>query len=218
MRHGAIGRRAICQGISRRLALGGGGGDLVTFVAFLHSIVLTEERRVIMSDLRRLALDLGFENPQTLASTGNLVIDCRQPLPVAEAERRLEAGIEQAFGKHIDVIVRTSRDFKRLAAVNPYPGQSAQNGGHVCVRVQREAMTEEKLAALEKWKGEGDLVTLVEPDLWIAFGGKPSQSRLLSRLTIRHLGIGTTRNWNTIQGLAKILATRDLLYDAGKTA
>ena len=171
-----------------------------------------------MSDLRQLALDMGFEGPQTLASTGNLVVDCREPLPVAEAERRLEAGIEQAFGKHIDVIVRTSKDFKRLAAANPYPEQSAQNGSHVCVRVQREGLMEEKVDALEKWKGQGDLVTLVEPDLWVSFDGKPSHSRLLSRLTIRHLGIGTTRNWNTIQGLAKILATRDLLYDAGKTA
>jgi uncharacterized protein (DUF1697 family) len=178
---------------------------LPKFAALLHSIVLGGGRRIIMADLREVALAAGFENPQTLAATGNLIIASKANISAAEAESALEEGIRRSFGKSIDVIARTADAFIRIAAGNPFPGESAANGSLVAVRVMRDPLPDGFEEALEEWRGEGERVLAVSGDLWVSFAGQPSQSRLLSRLSKQHLGIGTVRNWNTVHGLAQML-------------
>jgi uncharacterized protein (DUF1697 family) len=179
---------------------------LPKFAALLHSIVLGGGRRVIMADLRDLALAAGFENPRTLAATGNLIVTSMAGISAVEAESALEEGIRQAFGRHIDVIARPADAFIHMAASNPFPGESALDGSLVAVRVMREKLPDGFEKALEEWRGEGERVMAVGGDLWVSFAGMPSRSRLLSRLSKQHLGIGTVRNWNTVRGLAKMLA------------
>jgi uncharacterized protein (DUF1697 family) len=52
----------------------------------------------------------------------------------------------------------------------------------------------------------GEVVRIVDGDLWIAFAGQPSQSKLLGQITPQRMGgIGTARNWNTIRRLGELL-------------
>ena len=81
------------------LRLNTGARCMSTFIALLHSIVLTPDRRVIMEDLRALAKDLGYREPRTLVSTGNLVFEADDVRP-HELEVALEEGFEEKFGKH----------------------------------------------------------------------------------------------------------------------
>jgi uncharacterized protein (DUF1697 family) len=178
---------------------------LPTFAALLHSIVLGGGRRIVMADLRGMALAAGFENPRTLAATGNLIIASNADISAAEAELALEEGIRLAFGKHIDVFARPADAFIRMAAGNPFPGESARDGSLVAVRVMREKLADGFEEALEEWRGEGERIAVVGGDLWVSFAGQPSQSRLLSRLSKQHMGVGTVRNWNTVRGLAQML-------------
>jgi uncharacterized protein (DUF1697 family) len=158
-----------------------------------------------MADLRGMALAAGFENPRTLAATGNLIIASKARISAAEAESALEEGIRRAFGRHIDVIARPAGDFIRMAAGNPFPGESARDGSLVAVRMMREPLRDGFEEALEKWRVEGERIGVVRGDLWVSFAGQPSQSRLLSRLSKQHMGVGTVRNWNTVRGLAEML-------------
>jgi uncharacterized protein (DUF1697 family) len=178
---------------------------LPIFAALLHSIVLGGGRRVVMADLREVAVKAGFQNPLTLAATGNLIIASKASISAAEAELALEEGIRLAFGKHIDVIARSADAFIRMAASNPFPGESARDGSLVAVRVMRERLPDGYEEALEEWRGEGEQVAVVGGDLWVSFAGQPSRSRLLSRLSKQHMGVGTVRNWNTVRGLAQML-------------
>jgi len=50
----------------------------------------------------------------------------------------------------------------------------------------------------------GERVAVVDGDLWVDFAGKPGESKLLSALTTKRLGIDTLRNWNTVRGLAEL--------------
>jgi uncharacterized protein (DUF1697 family) len=151
-----------------------------------------------MADLRGMAVKAGFQNPQTLAATGNLIVASEAGMSAAGAELALEEGI-------IDVIARPAEAFIRMAAGNPFPDESARDGSLVAVRVMREPLPDGFEEALEEWRGEGERVAVVDGDLWVSFAGQPSQSRLLSRLSTKHMGIGTVRNWNTVRGLAQML-------------
>ncbi|WP_411035412.1 DUF1697 domain-containing protein [Shinella sp. BYT-45] len=174
---------------------------MTTYVALLHSIVLGPGKRVAMADLKAMAEGLGYHGTRTLVATGNLIFDAAEaPLPAIEA--RLEAAFRERFGKHVDIILRTAEAFGRLAAGNPFPDG---NGPDVCVRVMRRPLGPEALARLEGIAAPGIRLALVGGDLWIDFSRKPSETRLLSHLTTKKLGIGTLRNANTVNGLWKML-------------
>ena len=170
------------------------------YVALLHSIVLGAGKRLVMADLRALAEELGFAECRTLVATGNLVFRAGAA-PVREIEDRLERAFEDRFGKHVDILVRSGGDWLKLAADNPFV---QGNPPDVCVRVMRAPLDNGVLELLEKYRGR-EKIALAGGDLWIDFCGKPSESRLLSVLTTKRLGIGTTRNANTVNGLAQML-------------
>ncbi|WCK03514.1 DUF1697 domain-containing protein [Agrobacterium tumefaciens] len=170
------------------------------YVALLHSIVLGPGRRLIIADLRAMAEDLGFAECRTLVATGNLVFRT-EAAPVREIEDRLERAFEARFGKHVDILVRSGGDWLKLAADNPF---ADGNPPDVCVRVMRAPLDNSVIDFLERYR-DREKITLAGGDLWIDFCSKPSESRLLSVLTTKRLGVGTTRNANTVNGLAEML-------------
>jgi uncharacterized protein (DUF1697 family) len=175
---------------------------MTIFVALLHSIVLGPDRRVVMEDLRGMAQGLGYRNPRTLVSTGNLVFETDEMRP-HELEERLEEAFEESFGKHVDIIVRSDCTWMALASTNPFPDG---DGSEVIVRVSRLPIDPGKVETLRPLMTDGQRMRLVGCDLWIDFHGKPSESRLLSALTTKKLGVGTLRNWNTVRGLFDMVA------------
>jgi uncharacterized protein (DUF1697 family) len=175
---------------------------MTTYVALLHSIVLGAGKRVVMADLKAMAAELGFANPQTWVATGNLIFQ-GEDAPLAEIEARLEAAFRARFGKPVDIILRTAPAWRRLAAQNPFPNG---NGADIGIRVMRKPLGPEALPRLEALTTPGMALALQDGDLWIDFAGKPSEAKLLSHLTTKKLGVGTLRNANTVKALAAMLA------------
>lgn len=174
---------------------------MAIYVALLYSIVLGSGRRVVMADLKAMAESLGFRNARTLVATGNLVFEA-EPQPIASIEARLEAGFAAAFGKHVDIIVRDADAWLKLAGGNPFLDGI---GSEVIVRVMRQPLKSEVLGTLARYR-QSERMAIVDGDLWIDFGLKASETKMLPALTTRRLGIGTMRNWNTVRGLAEMIS------------
>lgn len=174
---------------------------MTTYVALLYSIILGPGKRLVMTDLRAMAEELGFREPRTLVATGNLIFEADEA-PLSEIEQRLEMAFHARFGKHVDILLRTADAWKRVAAQNPFPGGDGQNVG---IRVMRKPLGRDVLPKLETLATPDIRLDIVDGDLWIDFSGKPSETRLLSHLTTKKLGIGTLRNANTVNGLARML-------------
>lgn len=174
---------------------------MTTYVALLHSIVLGPGKRVVMADLKAMAAEVGFRDPRTWVATGNLIFE-GEDAPLSAIENRLEAGFRARFGKHVDIILREAQVWRRLAAQNPFPDGK---GTDIGIRVMREPLGPDALAMLRRIAVPGITLALADGDLWIDFGGKPEETRLLSHLTTKKLGIGTLRNANTVKALAAML-------------
>ncbi|WP_183757209.1 DUF1697 domain-containing protein [Rhizobium sp. BK181] len=171
------------------------------YVALLHSIVLAPGRRVVMSDLRDMATDIGYRNPRTLVSTGNIVFEA-EAVALVDMEATLEAAFRARFGKPVDIIVRKGTDWQKLAKSNPFlDGEGSQ----VIVRVMRKPLPAAAMATLRPYADPTQRMALTGGDLWIDFADKPSQWKLLSALTTKRMGVGTLRNWNTVRGLAEMI-------------
>jgi len=175
---------------------------MAVYVALLYSIVLGPGRRVVMTDLKAMAERLGFRNARTLVATGNLVFEAERQ-PIASVEAKLETGFAAAFGKHIDIIVRDADTWLKLADGNPFLDGI---GSEVIIRVMRRPLEPQVLDVLRKYR-QNERMAIVDGDLWIDFGLKASDTKLLPALTTQRLGVGTMRNWNTVRGLAKMIRT-----------
>ncbi|CAD5284121.1 conserved hypothetical protein [Bosea sp. 62] len=174
---------------------------MTIYVALLHSIVLGPGGRVVMADLKAMAAEAGFGDVRSWVATGNLIFE-GEDAPLAAVEGRLEAGFRARFGKHVDIIARKAGDWRRLAAQNPFP---EGNGADIGIRVMRKPLGSDVLSMLRGLAAPGIALALSDGDLWIDFGGRPSETRLLSHLTTKKLGIGTLRNANTVKALATML-------------
>ncbi|MDB5506128.1 MAG: hypothetical protein JWR75_766 [Devosia sp.] len=180
-----------------------------SYVALLYSIVLSPGKRLLMTDLKAVAADLGLEHPRTVLATGNLVFSSPRT-GIAALEADLEAAFATRLGKHVDIIIRTAPAWLKLVAANPFPEQSAANGSLVAVRVQRQPVSAESFAKLETLKADGEALALVDGDLWFAARDQLSTSRLFNAMTVKRLGIGTWRNWNTTRKLGELLSPSPL--------
>ncbi|WP_421913074.1 DUF1697 domain-containing protein [Mesorhizobium sp.] len=175
-----------------------------TYVALLYSIILGEGRRVVMSDLKVMAEGLGLKNPRTLVATGNLVFDTDETA-IAALEPRLETAFERTFGRHVDIVVRDAAGWRMLAAGNPFPIESQAAGDQVAVRVMRAPVPAGSLQALGASLGPGERMQAVGGDIWIFFSRQTPNSRLLAAISHKRLGVGTSRNWNTVRRLADMV-------------
>ena len=179
---------------------------MTTYVALLYSIIIDKSRRVAMADLRSIADKLGYQNPRTLVSTGNMIFEAEDQ-PVAKVEAALEKAFAEFHGKRVDIIIRRADDWRKLVAANPFPDESAANPDQVVVRVMRDRARPEIADFLRPYQTQGEQVSIVDGDVWIAFASQPSLSKLLGQLAPRRMGgIGTARNWNTVRRLGEKLA------------
>ena len=159
------------------------------------------KRTLIKADLLAAAEAAGFSDAKTLLASGNLVFEADEVRP-HEVEERLEEAFEEKFGKHVDIIVRSECTWMALCSANPFKDGK---GNQVIVRVNRLPIDPQKVEALKPLLSEGQRMELIGCDLWIDFHGKPSQSKLLSALSTKRMGVGTLRNWNTVRGLFEMV-------------
>ncbi len=177
---------------------------MTIYVALLYSIVLGPGRRVVMADLKAMATALGLREPRTVAATGNLVFSARRT-PPAKLEARLEAAFAGTFGRHVDFVVRSAADWRRLVASNPFPRESETDPSHVIAQVSRAPATEAQVEALCPYAVEGEQVVVAAGTLWLYFPHGIARSKLAAAITPRRVGIGTARNWNTVRRLVEKL-------------
>lgn len=178
---------------------------MTSHVALLYSIVLTPERRVVMADLRAMAGELGFADPRTLVASGNLVFAAPPRTTVRAIETRLEAAFAPRFGRHIDIIVTTAKEWRALVAANPFRAEAEAAPTSVHVRVMRDRLSPAAADGLAPYLTQGERVAVVDGHLWMHFRGPSHESKLAGQLTPKRLGIGTARNWNTVRRLGEML-------------
>jgi uncharacterized protein (DUF1697 family) len=171
---------------------------LASHIALLHSITIGGGGRLVMAEWREMMEDIGLKNPRTLIATGNALFDSADAT-IAQLEERLETAFVQRFGRHIDTIVTTTAEWRGLAAANPFPEEA--DGTRIAVRVMRKPLDETALAALAPYATQGERMKLVNGHLWLHFPQDPARSRLGAQLTVKRLGPGTVRNWNTVHRL-----------------
>jgi uncharacterized protein (DUF1697 family) len=92
------------------------------YIAFLRGINLGK-RRLSMSRLRTLFEELNFTEIETVVASGNVLFTAAGRRK-AELKSVIEAHLESSLGYAADTFVRTMPELRKIAAVNPFPGET----------------------------------------------------------------------------------------------
>lgn len=92
---------------------------MAVFVALLRAVNVGGTGKLVMSELRRLCEDAGFEDVATWIQSGNVVFS--SGLPPAKVRQKLETALEKKMGQPVGVHLRTPAALESIVARNPFP-------------------------------------------------------------------------------------------------
>lgn len=175
------------------------------YVAFLRGINVGGHHKVPMAQLREEMEKLNFENVVTLLNSGNIIFDA-----IADESERLEKTIseqlEKAFGFPIPTILRKAEMIYKLIGNNPFRDIILTKDIRLYVSFLRK---DTESAFQLPWTNDDYSFKIIDKtDGTIVSVLDLSVSKTIKGMEVLERYFGkdiTTRNWNTINRVAKKL-------------
>lgn len=168
---------------------------MTTMIALLRGVNVGGSGKVKMEELRAVCEAIGLCDVRTYIQSGNIVFRAK----TADAGKRLEAGIERAFGIHTIVVIRTAAEMRAIAERNPLPGVDPKK---LVVSFLTATPTEAAAEAVRQMAIAPEELHLIGNEMYIYFPLGQGVSKLPMARIERVLGTtGTGRNWNTVMAL-----------------
>lgn len=92
---------------------------MTRYIAFLRGMNLGK-RRIEMSRLKSLFVELGFKDVETFIASGNVIFSTPERV-TKKLETRIAAHLEQSLGYDVDTFVRTVDEVAEIAGSKPFP-------------------------------------------------------------------------------------------------
>ena len=169
---------------------------MTSYVALLRGINVGKAKRVAMATLREMATDLGYTDVATHLNSGNLLLTTDEDADTVR--RRVEQAVEETFGLHADVVVRTADQLAETLAANPFPDGDPSRVTIAFLGGPAPPGLEERLAAL---------ATAAEPylvrgrEVYVHY----THGQANSVLAASSLGVSATvRNLRTLTALVEL--------------
>jgi uncharacterized protein (DUF1697 family) len=175
---------------------------MAAYVALLRAVNVGSYGRMSMKDLQGWVIDIGATDVTTYLQSGNVVFsaDTNSPAELADA---IENRITEACGLDVDVLVRTAKEMKKVAANNPFfkPGSDPKT---LHVTFLAEKPDREQVSALSAPPGP-DQFRIVGREVYLYLPNGIGRT-VLGNAFFKKLRVpATTRNWNTVTNLAELV-------------
>lgn len=176
-----------------------------TYICLLRGINVSGKNMISMKALKPVLEALGFTDVQTYLQSGNVVFrdGARTPGKLAS---KIQAAITESFGITIPVHIIPGEMIAKVVAGTPHPEIAAAEPKKYHVTFLYGQPTPETLAAFKV--PEGDKACFVPGDgvLYVHFPDGAGTTKLTPDYMERRLKVSTTtRNWNTVLALAKMV-------------
>jgi uncharacterized protein (DUF1697 family) len=170
-------------------------------VALLRGVNVGGHRKIAMAELCRACGDAGLEDVRSYIASGNLVFtSSKEP---DDAAAVVERAIADRFDLEVDVMARSSTQWSRCAAANPFPEASESEPNRVFLLLAKKRPAAASVAAIRERASKGESIELAGGGLWIHSPRSVARSILFASGVIdRAVGAPVTaRNWRTVVAL-----------------
>ncbi|TCU27675.1 uncharacterized protein (DUF1697 family) [Rhizobium azibense] len=168
------------------------------YVALLCAVNVGATGRLPMAELKAICEGLNFSNVETYIQSGNVVFSSAET--EATVERRLDEALAKKFGKKPGVMIRSRKELQKIVEEAPFPHAKPN---FLLVTFLPEAAPKNALDNMAAPDGEEAKVAGREIYVHYPIGsGK-------SKLKLKALNAGTSRNLNTVRKLAEMAAAME---------
>ncbi len=179
------------------------------YIGLLRAVNVGGKNTIPMADLRSALAALDLQQVQTYIQTGNIVFDSDQTEAVLR--QAIEQRIEQRFGFHVDVVLRTFAEFDRLVAHCPFGVQaglasSSSVPAGLAVAFLDGPPNPDAAATLARYASPEEQYQVVGRDVYLFLPQGTARSKLVTK--VQKLGpVATLRNWKTVRKLHALALT-----------
>ena len=176
---------------------------MTRYALLLRGVNVGTKNSLPMAELRAMLTKLGCIDVETYVQSGNAVFGTK--LSEAALTKAIERALEAYMGRPIATTLRTREQMQAIVERNPF-AKVATKPPNLCVTFLSNAPTKAEAAPLhaQDWKPESFKIVGKEIFTWHPNGqGRSPLAAALGKLCLR--GAVTTRNWNTVLELAKML-------------
>lgn len=173
-------------------------------LAFLRGINLGK-RRVKMTDLQALFVDLGFTEVETFIASGNVVFTA-SARDTAKLETKIEAHLRKNLGYDVETHVRGTPEFLHTLETCPFPHGDDLPSVHV--GFLREPLPPALATRFIALSGPEDVFAVRGRELFWQRVGRMSDSVIWESKELRALKLPsfTLRNLNTLKAMVEKLS------------
>ncbi len=168
---------------------------MTAYVALLRAVNVSGTGKLPKEELRVMGEACGFANVRTFINSGNLLFtsDLAEP----HVQQRIEAKLEDYFGRPWRVHVRSAKEMAAAAAKNPF-------GDDKPSRVMAHFIDEKPVQAMldEARDVAGERMALGPRCIYVSYGDGIGKTRL----KLPAIKKGTARNMNSVAKMAALLA------------
>lgn len=173
------------------------------YAAFLRGVNLGAKRRAGNAELRAAFEGLGFEDVATFRNSGNVVFAVDGKASAEALTEQIEAGLREAFGFDVQVLLRPGREVRAIAAYAPFkPATVAVTEGPLQVLLMAKRPTAAVRRHVLAQATDEDRLLVKGRELYWLPKGRMSDSRLDLRAVETRLGLTTMRTMGTIERIA----------------
>jgi len=174
------------------------------FIALFRGINVGGNNILPMKELVCVLEALGMQNVETYIQSGNVIFRSKV-VDTALLARKIGAAIKKSHGFEPQVLLLDSTALNKAIEANPYPDAEA-TPSTLHVNFLAAIPHEPDLEALERIRAKSERFHLAGDVLYLHAPDGIGRSKLAASME-RLLGVPlTSRNWNTVRKLQKMLA------------
>ncbi len=174
------------------------------FISLLQGINVGGQKKIAMEALREHYRSVGAVNVQTYVQSGNVMFTTDEENP-AKLTKKIEARILEACGFSVKVFLRTSADFRRILADNPFLKDRKENPGKLHVTFLYQPVDQATWSKVTAPPGIVDELIPSETEVYLFCPDGYGKTKLSNSFFERKIKVPvTTRNWNTVEALYRM--------------
>jgi uncharacterized protein (DUF1697 family) len=171
-----------------------------SYLALLRAINVSGKNKLPMNDLRELFVETGCENVRTYIQSGNVVFEAAAAV-AKDLPETMAALINERFGMHSPVIVRTAKELAAVVDGNPFLKAGAPEK-ELHVMFLADAPGASRIETLDPARSPGDEFAVHGKDVYLRLPDGVGKSKLTNAYVDAKLGtVSTVRNWRTVTTL-----------------
>jgi len=177
------------------------------YTALLRGINVGGHHKVPMAELKKLLEGMGFADVKTLLNSGNIIFNSTQET-IEMLEDKMSSQLENRFGFPVPVLVREGKVIQAMISADPFKDVEVTKNIRLYVTFLQQP-PEEKIPFDIPWTSDDDsfkIISATEMEIFSILD--LSRGRTVDSMAILEKTFGkniTTRNWNTILRIGKLL-------------